>query len=95
MNLKTKYKKICNEYVERFCQKQFFDLSECSWVSDVAGGILYCGDFYFDFADIVLDIDSDQPKGQIIDWYYDIVDNYPKSINYFSYTKGLRFKDLP
>ena len=44
-------------------------------------------------SDIKLDIDTAQPMGNIIHWYYDNLEsnNY---INYCSYTKGLKIKDI-
>ena len=64
------------------------------WVADIVGGIASCNDFYFNFQDIVWDINSKQPKGAIVDWYYDNLDIPKKSINYYSYTKGLRVSEL-
>lgn len=90
--LKNKYELICNDYVIFFCNKQEMDFE--GWVGDVVGGIAYCNDFFFDFLNIVLDINSKQPKGLIVDWYYENMENPEKSINYHSYTKGLRISDL-
>ena len=90
--LKKQYKFVCDEYVAKFCDKQEMDFE--GWVGDKMGGIAYCNDFYFDFQDIVLDINSKQPKSAIVDWYYENLDTPEKSINYFSYTKGLRVSEL-
>lgn len=90
--LKQKYEEVCNEYVKRFCKKQGIEFD--GWVANIVGEVAYCNDFYFNFQDIVLDVNSKQPKGLIIDWYYDSIDNHPKAINYYSYIKGLRFSDL-
>jgi hypothetical protein len=46
---------------------------------------------FFNFQDIVWDINSKQPKGLIVDWYYESIENPKKSMNYYSYTKGLRY----
>ena len=91
--LKKKYEFVCNEYVTKFCNKQGFD-ANFSWVGNIIGGIAYCNDFYFNFQDIVWDINSKQPKGAIADWYYENLEMPEKSINYFSYTKGLRVSEL-
>lgn len=91
-DLKKQYELVCNEYVKIFCKKQELDFE--GWVGDTVGGIAYCSDFYFNFHDIVWDVNSKQPKGAIIDWYYGNLDMPEKSINYFSYTKGLRVSDL-
>lgn len=90
--LKETYDFACNEYVKKFCNKQ--EMTNEGWVNDDVGGIALCSDFYFNLHDIVWDINSKQPKGQIIDWYYENLDNPEKSINYYSYTKGLRIADI-
>jgi hypothetical protein len=86
--LKKEYELICKKYIDIFCKKQDLDFN--GWVADNIGGIAICGDFYFNFQDIVLDINSKQPKGLIIEWHYDKIDNEGRKINYFSYTKGVR-----
>lgn len=92
-SLKERYEAVCNEYVSKFCKKQGLEFEY--WVANQVGGITQCNDFFFNFSDIVWDINSKQPKGLIIKWYDESasapVDNV---INYFSYTKGLRFSDL-
>lgn len=90
MELKQKYEDACNEYVDIFCMKQ--DLANEGWVNDDIGGIALCSDFYFNLHDIVWDINSKQPKGQILDWYFECLDYPEKAINYYSYSKGLRIK---
>ena len=90
--LKKQYEFVCNEYVTKFCNKQEMDF--IGWVADIVGGIACCNDFYFNFQDIVWDINSKQPKGAIVDWYYENLETPEKSINYFSYTKGLRVSEL-
>lgn len=90
--LKERYEGICNEYISEFCEKQDFNFE--GWVGDNVGEIALCNDFFFNFNDIVYDINTNQQKGLIIDWYYDNLDNIEKSINYFSYSKGLRISDM-
>lgn len=90
--LKNQYELVCNEYVAKFCSKQEMNFE--GWVGDTIGGIACCNDFYFNFQDIVWDINSEQPKGIIVDWYYENLEIPKKSINYFSYTKGLRVSEL-
>jgi hypothetical protein len=87
-NLKIKYEKICHQYIEKFCEKNELDFE--GWVGDIVGSIAYCSDMFLNFQDIVWDINSDQPKRLIVEWYYNSVDNPLKSINYYSYTKGFR-----
>lgn len=90
--LQKDYYNICNEYIDAFIKKQ--SMSFNGWVGNTIGGIACCNDFYFNFQDIVCDINTKQPKGAIIDWYYSNLDEPEKSINYYSYTKGLRITDL-
>lgn len=90
--LKETYEFACNEYVRKFCDKQ--EMTNGGWVNDDVGGIAICSDFYFNLHEIVWDINSKQPKGQIIDWYYENLDAPEKAINYYSYTKGLRISDI-
>lgn len=90
--LKEKYESACNEYLEKFCKKQGMDNK--GWVANDIGGIAECSDFYFSLHDIILDINSKQPKGQIIDWYYENLYPTEKTINYYSYTKGLKKNNI-
>lgn len=94
MTLQNRYDKVCNEYAVLFCKKQMFDETEYSWVADEVGGVLECSGFYFNFQDVVWDMNSKQKPNIIIDWYYASIENAPKSMNYYSYTKGLRFNQL-
>ena len=90
--LKKQYESVCNEYVKLFCKKQRMVFE--GWVGDNVGGVAYCNDFYFDLQDIVLDINSNQKYGIIIDWYYANLETPGKTINYYSYTKGLRVSEI-
>ena len=90
--LKTKYEQVCKEYVELFCKKQ--DMEYNGWVGGIVGGVAYCNDFFFNMRDIIWDINTEQPKGLIIEWYYNNIDDASKSINYYHYTKGLRKEDV-
>lgn len=82
--LKQQYEFACKEYVKKFCNKQ--GISEFCWVNGTIGGIAYCGDFFFNFQDIVWDVNSKQPKGAIVNWYYESLENPEKAINYYTYT---------
>lgn len=90
--LKKQYEIICNQYVSIFCKKQ--DMQFDGWVGNFVGEIAYCNDLFFSFHDIVLDINTNQKKGFIIDWYYDNLEKPEKHINYYSYIKGLRVSEL-
>jgi hypothetical protein len=91
-DLRETYEKVCNDYVQIFCDKQKIDFE--GWVCDNAGGTACCGDFFFYFPDIVWDVNSKQPEGTIVDWYHENMELPEKSINYYSYTKGLRVSDI-
>lgn len=84
-DLKKQYEKICDDYIKVFCKKQGMDFEY--WIVDQVGGIVCCNDFYFNFLDIVWDINNNQPKGKIVDWYFESLDNPKKAINYTTYTK--------
>ena len=65
--LRKMYEFVCNEYVQKFCDKQ--ELTNEGWVGNHVGETAVCSDFYFNLTDIVFDIDSNQPKWRILDWY--------------------------
>jgi len=96
--LNKKYEFVCNEYIRKFCNKQEIDFDE--WIGDEIGGIAsFCSQYFFNLADIILDLNTNQPKGIILDWQSDGVDCHfsnPEivSINYKSYTMGLRYEHL-
>lgn len=85
IKLKNDYEKACNNYVKSFCEKQ--DMEFYGWVDNKVGEIALCNDFYFNLFDIVWDINSNQPKYRIIDWYYEVMEYPEKSINYYNWTK--------
>lgn len=91
-DLRKVYEKVCNDYLDFFCKKQ--EIIFEGWVSDQVGGIAFFGECFFSFPDIVWDVNSNQPKGLIVDWYHENLELPEKSINYFSYTKGLRVADI-
>ncbi len=90
--LKKRYEDVCNEYVDAFVKKQgvVFD----GWVGDDIGSIAgFCEQYFFSLSDIVWDINANCPKGLILKWQEDCVSNPERSINYYSYSKGLRIVD--
>jgi hypothetical protein len=80
------------EYVNAFCRRQSLEFSY--WVADEPGSIAACGDYFFNFRDIVFDVDTHQPKGLILEWYDEVLSHEGQPINYYAYAKGLRFSDL-
>lgn len=86
--MRSQLNKILKKYIELFEKKQ--ELKFEFAVSDDLMGIINFGDvLYFNITDIVYDIDTNQPKGLIINWLYDNLDS-DKKINFYSYSKGLR-----
>lgn len=90
--LEKKYNQVCQEYVDLFCEKQEMDFEH--WVGSQFGGVVVCSDMYFNFQDLVWDVNSKQPKDLITEWYYETLDNPERSINYYSYSQGLRYEDI-
>jgi hypothetical protein len=96
--LKNQYDFACNEYLQKFCNKQ--QIESDGWVGDEVGGIAsFCCEYFFSISDIVFDINSKQPKGLILQWQndgveYNMCGDKNESINYKSYTMGLRYEQL-
>lgn len=90
--LKAQYELVCVIYISKFCAKQEMEFE--GWVGNIVGDIACCNDFFFNFSDIMFDINTNQQKGNIVDWYYENVENHGDSINYLSYTKGLRISNI-
>ena len=92
--LKQQFENIVNQYLTLFCEKQGVHKDNNDWCAGDVGGVIEINDAYLSFDEIRLDIDTNQPKGEIFKWWWenDYLEN--KIINYYSYTKGLRVKDL-
>jgi hypothetical protein len=66
----------------------------------VVGGIAsFACQYFFNLSDIILDLNTKQPKGNILDWQSEDVDfnmfnEKQQHINYKSYTMGLRHEQL-
>lgn len=96
--LKENYEKVCEAYILFFEKKQgvVFD----GWVANEVGGVAsFISQYFFNFSDIVLDVNTKQKKGLILEWQDDGVQfNFDKKetqyINYNSYTMGLRYTTL-
>lgn len=92
-NLQKRYEKVVTEYIQIFSDKQELEFEY--WIGDIKGGVACFSEIYFyNFQDIVWDINSKQSEGLIKKWFNDSIDNHEKAINYFSYSKGLRFDDI-
>ena len=96
--LKKQYEFVCNEYIKKFCNKQGIEFD--GWIGDEVGGIAsFACQYFFNLSDIILDLNTKQPKGNILDWQSEGVDfnmfnEKQQHINYKSYTIGVRYKDL-
>jgi hypothetical protein len=89
--LKQQFENVVEQYIDAFCEKQGVhkDNNDCR-----VGDVIEINDAYLNFDEIRLDIDTNQPKGEIFKWYWDNEYLDGKIINYYSYVKGLRVKDL-
>ena len=96
--LKKQYEFVCKEYIKKFCNKQGIEFD--GWIGDEVGGIAsFACQYFFNLSDIILDLNTKQPKGNILDWQSEGVDfnmfnEKQQHINYKSYTIGVRYKDL-
>lgn len=96
--LNLQYQFVCNEWVNKFCKKQ--DIEFDGWVGDEIGGIAsFVCQYFFNLSDLILDLNTKQPKGLILEWQSEGVDfnmgkEQPQYINYKSYTMGLRYEQL-
>ena len=92
--LKQQYENIVDQYLTLFCEKQEVHQDNNDWCAGDVGGVIEINDAYLNFDDIRLDIDTNQPKGNIFKWWWENEYLEGKIINYHSYIKGLRVKDL-
>ena len=88
---------VLSAYIRLFEEKHDVKLQYA--VDDNIMGVLDFGYVYFfNAADVVFDIDHDLPKGLILQWAKDSVDDSKnptrQTINLHSYAMGLRFEDL-
>lgn len=89
--LKKKFEKICEKYINVFIKKQ--GLSSWGWIDNKIGTTASFDEtYFFSFSDIAYDINNNCEKGLIFNWQNDNSiagsDNY---INYPSYHNGLRY----
>jgi hypothetical protein len=88
--LKKQYVFVCNEYINKFINKQGYDFS--GWVGDDVGGVAcFVEQYFFSLDDIVYDINNKCEKGLIFAWQeHNLEVGSDKAINYYSYSRGLR-----
>lgn len=91
--LKTNLENAVSDIIKAFEKKQ--GVSFQFFVSDYVTGVACFGDvLYLNISDIWYDLLTEQPKGLIINWLEDCLENENKTINYHSYSIGLRFEDV-
>jgi hypothetical protein len=85
------YTKICKQYLDMFCKKN--NLQFISWVDDLVGGIAEVAEnepyevlfaaipqhkvYEIAFADIILDINTNQSPRKILLWYAYAINSEP------------------
>lgn len=87
-SLKQRFEDICTEYIKAFCKKQEMEFN--GWVGDSVGEVAYIEDYYLNFDDIRLDVDANQPKGKMLDWYNQEMEarfTDSQGMNYRTYVK--------
>lgn len=96
--LNTQYEQVCNEWIRLFCEKQEIDFD--GWIGDEIGGkASFIEQYCFNLSDIILDLNTNQPKWTILNWQSEDIDHNflndkNQHINYKSYTMGLRHSHL-
>ena len=95
--LRKEWEEILMAYIRKFEKKHDVKLQYA--VDDDIMGVLDFGYVYFfNATDVVYDMDHNLPKGLILQWAEDSVDDSKnptrQTINLQSYAMGLRFEDL-
>ena len=90
--MRNKLDKVLGKYIRKFEKKHGLRF-EFAVADDLMGVICFGDVLFFDINNIIYDIDTKQPKGLIIDWLYDTM-NQDKYINFQSYSKGLRYEQI-
>jgi len=98
VQIKKQYDEACNCFIEEFEKKQ--DIEFSYWVGGEIGGLAcFIDEYFFNINDLILDLETKQPVGQILDWHNEGVDHNfflkeYQHINYRSYIMGMRYSDL-
>lgn len=96
--LKKDFENAVHSYMIRFCDKHGCYYDPTFWVGNNIGGVVCVDDMFLDFEDIRYDIETEQPKRNIKDWYnytseqlklQTYTDDIPQ-VNYKSWCMGLR-----
>lgn len=90
------WKDVCDEYLEAFCDKHGYELSQLekiyAWVGDDPGTVANIGDLFVGMDDIRYDIDHNVPETYFEKWYWKSLEVYELTkchyMNYQSYCMG-------
>lgn len=89
--LKERYNAVCKEYIEAFEKKHGYNFD--GFVANDNTGIAeFINQYYFNIGDIMYDINNKCKKNLIFEWQDYCLDESNESINFSSYSKGLRVK---
>lgn len=95
--LKNDFECAVHAYMMAFCTKHDYHYDPSDWVGGEKGigTIVLVGDMYFNFDDIRYDIDTDQPKDQIVKWYdysyeLSLLGENTHNVNYEHWCMGFR-----
>ena len=92
-NLLSKYKNVCDEIANVFCEKHdFHNLSTpFSWF--VKGNVLFCNeDFCFDFETILMGLEMNASDKDLMEWYDYSLESTFNDETYINYENWLKMK---
>lgn len=94
-NLKKVWKDVCESYVMAFCKRHHFTYEPNMWVGideNNIGTVTEVNDMFVSLDVIRYDVDTNQPEGNFMKWYYKDLELYElgvdKYMNYQSFCKG-------
>lgn len=92
INLKEKWKAVCNEYLKRFCDKHEFAYEPDMWIADEPGTIIEIADMFVTMDDIRYDIDNNIHEDKYTQWYWKSLERLELGIeddlSYQSFCRG-------
>lgn len=69
IELKTQWRRLCNQYLQEFVEKHEITLEPYPWVADNPGTVAMLGDYFVSMENIRYDIDNNIPVGWFEEWY--------------------------
>jgi len=82
-----------DRYMQMFCDKHEIEYDDSYWIGG-KGEVIEIGDMFINFSDVRLDLEQNVTKGIFTNWYWTVLESKLPHINYASWVKGLRHKDL-